>query len=591
MELRDYLSILKRHGWFVLEVAVVAALLIGIGSSFRSPQYRATAEVLLQADDPSEQLRPENARTASAADPDRYVAAQRDIAGSEAVAREAAKSLNGLTTKAILDRVTVTQRGASDLLEISALDIDPTRARDIANSVASGFIEHRRRTAVAGLQRAVDDIVPRLNQLQARLAEIDKTIGGAAAPAPVEGVPVPTNPTVSVTAPADQVAARYAAAVQYESLYARQQELLVNISLKRGGAEMIAKAKTPKSPVFPNPERDAALGGLIGLLLGAAVACVRDRLDDRLRSATEIERATGMPILTQLPYDEESDRRPSELAAIERPLGPLAESIRTLRTSIFFGADEPVRVIVVVSPSVGEGKSLVAANLAVVYAQAGYRTNLVSADLRRPGLSKFFPDGKNSPGLSGLLTESTTTQNQANGTVAGDPRSRTPFTVTPEAIAAALVPTVVPELFVLASGSVPSNPSELLGSRRMADVLMALRDLADVVVIDTSAILPVTDGTVLAAKAEGVVLVAAVGETRRETARRAASMLHTTGAHVLGVVANKVEMSSDFRYESSDKSDDGRRKKRRSRKPATPAANGAVQPVPIVPDDIKARSG
>jgi non-specific protein-tyrosine kinase len=367
-------------------------------------------------------------------------------------------------------------------------------------------------------------------------------------------------------------AARYAAAVQYETLYSRQQELLVDISLKRGDADLIATAKTPGAPISPHPKKDAALGLSIGLLLGVGISIAREQFGDRVRSAQEIERITGLPMLTQLPFDAVSAKDASSLAVVDRPLGSLSESLRSLRTSIqYLGVDRPIKVIVVTSAVPGEGKSLVSANLGAVFAQAGYRTLLISGDLRRSSVERLFAMPEKSDGLTGVLAPFATNAHAAhsgngasgangsngatgaNGVHRGGANGSTGQVPIDDAgLVRAVVRTSVPSLRLLPSGPTPPNPAELLGSARMGTVLDGYAGLFDVIVIDTPPLLAVTDAAVLASKADGVVLVTAVNETRRDGLRRAMAVLEGTGGVLLGTVVNKVTKSQGYyNYDST----------------------------------------
>jgi non-specific protein-tyrosine kinase len=560
MELRTYLEILRRRRWLLVSATMVVALLAGVTSALRTPMYRADAQVLLRPNDPSEQLDATNANT-PVANADRYLSAQLDIIKSEAVARAAATEVPGATVE-LLAQVSAGQSGATDIVRISATDPDPARATKVANAFAKAYIENRRVYAVAGLERATAEIDAKLRELQNRIGELDGQIEAdhtaqerasakkkpAAAPPPVAATPpVPGAP--QVTAPVtvedkftptdDQAlsAARYAAAVQYETLYARQQELLVEKSLKRGEAELISEAKTPGSPASPRPKRDALMGGILGLLLGLGITFLREQLDERLRTREEAETATGLPVLAELPFDDESSREPDAVASMLRPSGALAEATRGLRTSLtFLGVDEPVRRVVVTSSVPGEGKSLVAANLAIAYAQAGMRTILVSADLRRSRTNTMFSVPPDAMGLSEVIAglAEFLTRTSSNG------RSR-PGSALDEVLTGVLRPTSVFGLFLLPAGKVPPNPAELLGSQKAAEVFDALLTRADVIVIDTPPVLAVTDAAVLAPRADGVVVVASAGETHRGALARSVATLTGTRARVLGVVFNKVD--------------------------------------------------
>lgn len=542
---------------------VLVGLVAGILSSLRTPSYKATAQVLLRPNDPTEQLNPNNTGQQISIDPDRYVSGQRNVVESEGVAREAAKALPGVDVETIEERTSVRQGGDSNVLNISATDPDPAQARDIANAVAKGYIENRRQAAVSGLEQAAKDIEARLPALQTTIAQLDAKIGeGSTVPGATSQLVTPTAPGSpgTPTRPAAQVeglagaagpastaealkAARYAAAVQYETLFARQQELLVNISLKRGEAELIQEAKVPQEPVSPHPGRDAALGLFVGLLLGVGISFLREQLNDRLRSADEVEEISGLSLLARLPHDDDTAKGAGGVAVIERPTSPLAEAVRSLRTSIqYLSVDQPVKLIVVTSSIPGEGKSLVAANLATMFAQADYRTLLVSADLRRSSIDELFGKHPPSPGLTGVIAPATGTAGRANG------NGRSEVTSVANGSAAAVVKTPVANLLLLPSGPTPPNPAELLGSRRMSTLLTEWSSSADVVVIDTPPLLAVTDAAVLAARSDGVVLVAAVNETRRDALKQSVAILQGTGARLLGVVANKVPASATTAY-------------------------------------------
>lgn len=552
LELRQYLDILKRHKWFILEAVVVVAVAAGVLSSLRTPVYRATAKVLLTPNDPTQQLNPTTGNGVVGNDPDRYVAGQISIAESEPVAAEAAKALDGVTVATIQHQVSVAQSGQSNVLSIAATNVDAGQARDTANAVAKGYIENRRQQAVSGLQGAADDIQAKLGPLQTQIAQFDAQIGDGSTIAGATSTLVsPVNPTGSLapTQPATQVppatstvggapstqealkAARYAAAVQYETLYSRQQELLVDISLKRGDAELIAEAKTPTTPVSPRPKRDVALGVFVGLLLGVGISLLREQLNDKIRSAEEVERLTGLPLLAHLPFDERAAE--PGLVVDRRPNSPFSESVRSLRTSVqYLGVDEPVRIILVTSSLPGEGKSLVAANLAAAFAQADYRTLLVSADLRRPTINSAFGDVGASVGLTGVIKPAAPNGSTPNGNGVSAPTND-------QCASAALTRTPISNLLVLPSGPTPPNPAELLGSRRMSSLLEKLSASADVVIVDSPPLLPVTDAAVLATKCDGVVLVVATNETPRGALQRAKTTLDGTGGRILGVAVNK----------------------------------------------------
>jgi len=220
-----------------------------------------------------------------------------------------------------------------------------------------------------------------------------------------------------------------------------------------------------------------------------------------------------------------SSREVVELVTQVRPQSQMAESYRALRTSLLLSSlGAPPKVIMVTSARPQEGKTTTAINSAIVLAQKGVRVLLVDADLRRPSVHKTLGMGPHS-GLSNVLTGNTTLE---------------------EAIAPS---PFLPNLFVLAAGSPPPNPAELLGSSNMKDVLNELRQQFDHVVIDTPPTLSVTDAVVLSPRVDAIILVIRSGQTTKQALRRARDILMQVNAHVTGVLLNAVDLTSpDYYY-------------------------------------------
>jgi len=210
------------------------------------------------------------------------------------------------------------------------------------------------------------------------------------------------------------------------------------------------------------------------------------------------------------------------LITVSEPRSPISEAYRTLRTNLDFASlDRTLKTLVVTSAGVGEGKSTTLANLAIVSAQAGRRVLLVDADLRRPTLHKLF-DLPNEKGLTTAIMD-------------GEALAEPP-----------LHPTAIEGLWVMTSGPLPPNPAELMGSRRMEEVLGALAERAEQVLLDTPPVVAVTDAAVLATKVDGVLLVISAGKTRREYARTAVQRLQQINARLVGTVLTNVQMGASF---------------------------------------------
>ncbi|WP_396219581.1 CpsD/CapB family tyrosine-protein kinase [Enterococcus sp.] len=206
------------------------------------------------------------------------------------------------------------------------------------------------------------------------------------------------------------------------------------------------------------------------------------------------------------------------------PSSPIAEQYRTIRTNIQFAssADKQIKTIVVTSSGPGEGKSTTSANLAVVFAKSGQRVLLVDADMRKPTVYKTF-SLNNASGLSTVLSTSTSVLEAAQKTV-------------------------IDNLSALTSGPKPPNPSELLGSARMNQVMEEAKNLYDVVIFDMPPVVAVTDAQIMASKADGTILVVRENVARKESLTKARDLLNMVQARIIGVVYNGAEHSKDSGY-------------------------------------------
>lgn len=225
-----------------------------------------------------------------------------------------------------------------------------------------------------------------------------------------------------------------------------------------------------------------------------------------------------------------ANNRQESLVTISNPRSPISEAYRSLRTNLEFSSlDRPLKTMVVTSAGPEEGKSTTLANLAVTLAQAEKKVILVDCDLRRPSQHEIFEVG-NSLGLTSMVVDEEAFKNP--------PLQETP----------------VPNLKLLPSGPLPPNPSELLGSRRMEEIIATLRERADLVLFDAPPIIAVTDAAVLASKVDGVLLVIKAGTTKRDHAQQAKALLEKVNARLVGAVLNNMRMDiSLHRYYAEQK--------------------------------------
>ncbi|GAA4969843.1 polysaccharide biosynthesis tyrosine autokinase [Kineococcus glutinatus] len=283
---------------------------------------------------------------------------------------------------------------------------------------------------------------------------------------------------------------------------------------------VLRRAEEPEEPISPRSSRNLGLGLLAGLAAGAGIAVLREVLDTTVRTPEALN-GLGAPALGTTLLGEQRER--PELVT-EHPRSPQAEAMRQIRTNLQFAdVDHPPRSLVITSALPEESKSTIAVNLALTMAHAGVRTILVEADLRMPKVADYLGIDR-SAGLTTVLAGRADVDDL-------------------------LQPYGDTGLSVLASGPIPMNPAALLGSRHMADLLAALGERADLVILDSPPLLPVTDAAVIARQVDGVILVARHGRTTRDHIRRALDRLRAVDARVLGGILSMVPArGSEYSY-------------------------------------------
>lgn len=286
-------------------------------------------------------------------------------------------------------------------------------------------------------------------------------------------------------------------------------------------ATIVTPATPGAAPVSPNVSRNLVLGVALGVLLGVAVALLREALDTKVRSEADLLAVADISVIGSIHFDDKTEAHP--IVMHDDPHGQRAEAYRRLRTNLQFLdlADRP-NSVVVTSSVPEEGKSTTAANLAVALADAGARVILVDADLRRPSVADYT-------GIEGRVGLTTVLIGRAELEDVVQPWKST-------------------RLDILPAGQVPPNPSELLGSRAMSALLKRLTDRYDVVVLDTPPLLPVTDAAVLSAEVGGMLVVVGADRIHKAQLRDSLQSLENVGAHVLGLVINKVSKQDADRY-------------------------------------------
>src|SRR3954470_19271166 len=481
------MRVLRRRIGVVLICALLVPAAALAFSLSQEKQYSASASLLFR-DPQLDQKFLGSTVFAPSSDPNREAATNAKLASLGVVAARTSKALGGkLAPGDISGKIVVAPAGQSDVVNITATDHDPAFAAKLANTFAQQFIVFRRdadRSKIAAAQQLVTDQLKRLSSSES------------------------TGP-------------------QGTALRRGNEQLQILAALQTGNAELVQPADTPGSPSSPQTKRNVIFAALFCLILGCGLAVLLERLDRRLKDPKQVSDVYGRPVIGAVPESREIAR--TEQSFEELPTNE-AEPMRMLRANLrYFNVDREVRSVLVTSAAPGEGKSTVAKHLASAAASTGERVLLLEADLRRPTLrTRMHLAGDN--GLSQVLAGTRSLRSAIEQVeVAG--RTDEPGS-----------------LSVLASGPIPPNPTDLIESDRMRHVLKAVSEKYDLVVIDTPPTSVVSDAIPLVKSVDGVLVVARLGRTTRDSSTHLRDQLNNLGAYVLGVVVNSVTRQSASGY-------------------------------------------
>lgn len=390
------------------------------------------------------------------------------------------------------------------VIQVKARDRRPERAALAATTYAQTYIDLRRKQLVDQVLSAGQDVQAKIAEVAAEIVEVEK----------------------------EEAAAKSSGAIVQNSLETRRQALLsqqalfrqkldeleIDASVNAGGAQLLAPATTPRSPVQPKPVHDGVLGGIVGLLLGIGMASLFEALDDSIKTREELGLVAGdLPVLGAIPAFAAAP------GLAERGSGA-AEAYRSSRTAVqLLGSDVPVGLVQITSPGAGEGKTTTLSNLGAALAAAGLRVAMVDCDLRRPQLHEVF-------GLSNAVGVTTVLIGEVS-------------------VDAALQPVAGHDgLVCLPAGPACPNPSELLSSSTTGDLMSLLQSQFDIVLVDCPPVLAVTDATVVALWMEATILVAEAGKTTKRQLRGAIEQLGQVDGPLRGIVLNKANSEANYGY-------------------------------------------
>jgi non-specific protein-tyrosine kinase len=499
MEIKAYLSLVRRWTWLIILAAIVAggaAYLVGVNTS---PMYRASARMLIEAAPSLSGTANEYAQILGI---ERMATTYVQMMQTQPVLQETAERLN-------LDRIEATIRvtaiSGTQLMAVTVEDTDPQRAANIANTIGDVFITYNNERQSQRYAESIANYEQRLETLSDQLEELETTIQNLGEPE-----------TATLQSQLSQLETQKR---QLENNYAQTfnnlETVRVETARQSNRLTLIEPAIAPRSPFQPQIWNNTLLAAVVGAVLGLGLAFAIEYLDDTIKTPDQVAADTGLSTLAAI-ADIKAPTQAARLVTHLTPRAPISEAYRVMRTNLSFSAiDGGLRSMIITSASPSEGKSTTAANLAVVMAQAGKQVILVDADLRRPSLHKIF-ETTNNQGLTTALLDSDMP------------------------VAAHIQATIAPGLRLMTSGPLPPNPAELLNSHRMQAIIAELKNESDVVIFDMPPSLSVADAAILAPQVDGCALVLEVGKTRRDAFMQAAELLNKNGAQIYGVVMNRL---------------------------------------------------
>lgn len=570
MTLEQYWAIVIRRWHIILICFCVVGLGAFVGSKLMKPLYQSTVLVQVVIGSGSVNQADYNNLQAS----DQLVQTEADLATDDPVLREVASHYPDLSASQLAGEVSSTVKTNTQLFEIDVLDPSPTRAASLANDIAATLIKQQSQEMQQDNAQAQQQIQQNLDQTGQQIDDTTTQISALQAKRANQGQIVPLQAKLS----------------GLQQRYNQWQTALAQLELTQaqGGnpLQVVQPAQPAIDPVRPNIPLQTGVGLMVGLLLGILLVLLFERLDTRVRAPEEIAKILAWPVLATV--WRASSSKPEDVID---PAGQSVnnESFRMLRTNIGFSSlDKRLQSMIVTSAQKGDGKSVVAANLAIFMAKAGKNTLLIDADLRRPTQHGFFhlsphlwglsnavlalsmntPDIPRTPSYHQFVMNTSTLQSQ------GGPTTST----------LSLAPFVhvvgIPNLWVMPSGPLPPNPAEFLESKAMQRFLTVITNCGvEVVIFDAPPLLGLSDASILASKVDGALIVVDTTRATKEKLRQVKAALTQTGVYVLGCVANKLRYkgSENVYYYYTEDQDTEEKSMKNGHMPTVPVAPMLVE--------------
>jgi capsular exopolysaccharide synthesis family protein len=481
--LSDLIAVIRRRWLLVAAITLLvtgAALTVALRAT---PEYDSSARLLLTGSDPATALLTGQSSGGSS-DPERDVNTVVDLTTNDPIAEAVQRRLAlPYSVPQLLQKVDAAVESNSNIISITARDAEPARASQIANAFADEYVRANRREARERTERSAELAQAKFDSMTRR--ERRSEVG--------------------------------------RELRARVQELELAASLQTGGVRVVREAPVPTSAASVGPVRVGALAAVLGFVLGVAAAVVLHLTDKRLRGEQEAQDLFDVPVLAGVPpaARRRLARRPGDDEGQHEAYMTLATNLR------FFDVNAPQKAILVTSPGPEEGKTSVALGLARAMALLGQRVVVIEADLRRPAFAGFLgvPEAPKRVGTSALGARVVHVDAETMRPV------ERPFD--PEA-----------PIFTAALAHAFPNPQALLASEQMAEMIASATEASDVVVIDTAPVGTVNDAITLSRLVDGILLVARLNRTRKDTALKSLDLLRHVTTPLVGVVLTGTERTT-----------------------------------------------
>ena len=499
MELKQYILPLRRWWWLLFAATLIAAASSYLATLRQPPIYQTLSTLMIGQviTDPN----PTGAEfTLSRQLAENYA----EIANREPV-RIATMEALGLSW---LPDYKATALPNGQFIEVVVTDTLPERAQAVANEIARQLIlrsptgsQSDEQDRQAFVQTQLDNLQLQITETENEIQILREALGG------MDSARQIADTQAQITALEAKLADLQGI---YSGLLANTQSGAIN------SISVIEEAYKPVVPIGPNKMLIILLSATVGLSLAVVAAFVLEYIDDTVKSPEEVEKLTLAPVIGYL--SELDIKDVGALYAADNPRHPSVEEMRTLRTNLeFAGVDQPLKTILVTSTEMEVGKTSVAANLAIVMSQAEKSVILVDADLRRPNVYNFY-GFQNKIGLTDVFRGEYALEDVSKKWSGG-------------------------EVSVITAGDLPPNPSELLGSKKMSEIMATLGSTADIVIIDGPPFV-VADAPVLASKVDGVLLIIRLSHTRKPAISAMMEQISRSGAKVIGVALNRIPARS-----------------------------------------------